>query len=115
MSRSARTQREWLVEDLDQIRRHFPGATIVEAFSIPFDFQPKTKTRAQHGRERKASGRVRADSEQSDTVTRRERRQPAAVCRATCRASCACRCAVAGPRDVARLSSRMSVFFGATL
>lgn len=36
MSFSGRTQREWLAEDLEQICRFFPGATITEVIDTPF-------------------------------------------------------------------------------
>lgn len=39
MFRSKTTQREWLVEDLAQIRRYFPGATLIEPLDTPFDIE----------------------------------------------------------------------------
>lgn len=35
--RTAITQHEWLTEDVEQIRRYFPGATFIETFDTPFD------------------------------------------------------------------------------
>lgn len=34
-------QREYLSEDIEQIRRYFPGATIIEVLSTPFDIEAK--------------------------------------------------------------------------
>lgn len=47
------TQKEWLTEDLAQIQRYFPGATLVEAIDTPFDL-----TRRRHGHKRKATDRL---------------------------------------------------------
>jgi hypothetical protein len=75
MSRPTITQREWLLEDLDQVRRYFPGAEVLEVTETPFDIRVqslvKVQTYAQHRRERKVSGGVRAVGEQSDAGTRR--------------------------------------------
>jgi hypothetical protein len=65
------TQREWLTEDLAQIRRYFPGAKVMEPLDTPFDIKPAARTRTQRGRyERtarvvaeKAAGRVQAAHE----------------------------------------------------
>ncbi len=37
MSQTKVTQREWLLEDIEQIRRYFPGAKLVETVDTPFD------------------------------------------------------------------------------
>ena len=36
---TSKTQREWLTEDFDQIRRYFPGAELLEAIETPFDIK----------------------------------------------------------------------------
>lgn len=33
-------QREWLLEDIEQIRRYFPGAELLETIDTPFDIKP---------------------------------------------------------------------------
>ncbi len=41
-------KREYLAEDLEQIRRFFPGATIIKALTTPFDLHDqKTKMRGE--------------------------------------------------------------------
>ena len=76
MNIATRTQPEWLMEDLEQIQRYFPGAVLLETLDTPFELQTIEKTRAQRGHERKASERVWAASERSDTGTQREASLP---------------------------------------
>lgn len=63
---SHHTQREYLAEDLEQIRRFFPGATVVKALTTPFDL-----TRPPRGHKQKTGGRARATSRQHNITTRR--------------------------------------------
>lgn len=37
-------QREWLTEDLAQIRRYFPGATLLGTLDTPFDLEIRVKS-----------------------------------------------------------------------
>lgn len=39
MNGAARTQREWLLEDIEQIKRYFPGAELLETLKTPFDIK----------------------------------------------------------------------------
>lgn len=52
MSRRHIAQREWLVEDLEQIQRYFPGAELIEPLDMPFDIEAQP-TPAQRKHERK--------------------------------------------------------------
>lgn len=49
MSRSTHTQREWLVEDLDQIRRYFPGAKFIKPLDTPFDIETRDMSQETRG------------------------------------------------------------------
>lgn len=44
MSRTTTAQREWLLEDLEQIQRYFPGAELLETLDTPFDIKTQSKT-----------------------------------------------------------------------
>lgn len=41
---SRQVQREYLAEDIEQIRRFFPGATIIEPIETPFDIDTGATT-----------------------------------------------------------------------
>lgn len=43
MPHRARSQREYLVEDLAQICRYFPGARLIETPGTPFDIRPAAR------------------------------------------------------------------------
>jgi len=45
MFRTTTTQREWLLEDLEQIQRYFPGAELLEPIETPFDIEIKGKSK----------------------------------------------------------------------
>lgn len=58
---SHHTQREYLAEDLEQIRRFFPGATIIKTLETPFDITARGPS-AQRRRKQKGNGRMQAAS-----------------------------------------------------
>ena len=49
------TQREWLTEDIRQIRRFFPGATLINTLDTPFDIRVPQRTRRQHSHSERAA------------------------------------------------------------
>lgn len=51
MSHAPRTQREWLMEDLEQIERYFPGSELLEAVETPFDIHVPQRAEPVAGRE----------------------------------------------------------------
>jgi len=44
MKNLVKTQREWLLEDIEQIQRYFPGAELIESFETPFDIDIRSET-----------------------------------------------------------------------
>ena len=72
MSFSSHTEREWLTEDLEQIRRFFPGATITEVIDTPFYIETGVMSQETRGRAvplRGKSGNPVKNPPRSDTAS----------------------------------------------
>lgn len=61
MFRAQPTQREWLLEDLEQIQRYFPGAEALETIETPFDIQTHTGGRRREKEENERTARAAAE------------------------------------------------------
>lgn len=61
MFRAQTTQHEWLLEDLEQIQRYFPGAELLEALETPFDIQTRTWDRQREKKENERTARAVAE------------------------------------------------------